>query len=374
MTHKATLEVEKSNATLQCGGEWTFSGLETLSLPTPATLKQIASDAVCIEADAITHLDSAGALLLQQLSDLIQSVGKKPQFQGLKPNHQNLFNWIVPESAKLTRLPKFRPLPWIEQIGKRTLGHYREALHFTNFLGMVLINCLHILRHPRNFQWRAWINVIEDTGYRALPIVGLLSFLIGVVLTYQMGQQLRTYGANVYIVSLLGVAVLQEFAPLITAIIVVSRTASAFTAEIGTMRVKEEVDALQTLGISPIERLVVPKMFGLLVSLPLLIIWADIFGVLGGMLISNGSLGVGFYGFLVRFPKVVFLQTFMNGLVKAPVFALIVASVGCFQGFAVDYTAESIGRQTTKSVVQAVFLIVIVDAIFSIILPWQEIS
>ena len=201
----------------------------------------------------------------------------------------------------------------------------------------------------------------------ALPIVGLLAFLTGVVLAYQSGTQLSMYGANIFIVDLVGITLLRELAPLLTAIIVAGRSGSAYTAQIGTMRVTEEIDALRTLGIAPMELLVLPKLLALIILMPLLSAFADIMGVLGGMLVAKLAFGVSVADFLERFPEAVSLTNYLIGIGKAPVFAAVIALVGCYQGFQVQGGADSVGKQVTVSVVQAIFLVIVVDALFSVL-------
>lgn len=371
--HQATAVVDRPNQVLRCAGEWTLAGVNDVARQV-AMLSKSATATLTITGNDITHLDSAGAWILCQLVNAISHQGKKTQLSGFSEEYQALLHLVQAEAEKAS-IPQetHYKLPWVARLGKSTVIGFREGVEFLSFFGELVITALNTLRRPRHIQWRSFLNVIDQTGYQALPIVGLLCFLIGVVLAYQMGQQLKTYGANVYIISLLGVGVLQEFAPLITAIVVASRTSSAFTAQIGTMLINEEVDALRTMGLSPVNRLVLPKVFALLISLPLLVIWADIFGILGGMIIAKRMLGITYYNFLSQFPQVIHLSTFINGFIKMPVFAAIISGVGCFQGFRVSSNADSIGLQTTKSVVQAIFLIIVADAIFSIILPWQNI-
>ncbi|PJB10646.1 MAG: ABC transporter permease, partial [Gammaproteobacteria bacterium CG_4_9_14_3_um_filter_38_9] len=209
--------------------------------------------------------------------------------------------------------------------------------------------------------------------YRALPIIAVMMFLIGVVVAYQLGVQLRIYGANVYMVDLSGVSILREFSPLICSVIIAGRTSTSFAALIGTMKVNEEIDALRTMGLSPIERLVLPKILGLLIALPLLVVWGDIFGVFGSMVIAKSMGGIGFDAFLERFRQEVALKHLYLGIAKAPVFALIIAGIGCFQGFQAEGSAQSVGEHTTKAAVQAIFLIILADALFSILFNWMDI-
>jgi phospholipid/cholesterol/gamma-HCH transport system permease protein len=208
---------------------------------------------------------------------------------------------------------------------------------------------------------------MEVAGVNALPIVGLLTFLIGVVLAYQSADQLRRFGAEIFTVNLLGISILRELGVLITAILVAGRSGSAFTAQIGTMKVREEVDALQTIGMDPIEVLVLPRMFALVIVLPLLAFYADIMGLLGGAIMSLVALDISMVQFLQQLKAWTTLWTFWIGIIKAPVFAFLIALVGCFQGLRVEGSAESVGRLTTQSVVQGIFLVIVADAIFSII-------
>jgi len=248
-----------------------------------------------------------------------------------------------------------------------TIAKYVQLTTFLAFLGELFLRGLKSLLLPARIQWRALFVSLEQTGYRSLPIVGLLSFLIGVVLAYQTGLQLKPYGANIFIVDLSGMAILREFAPLITAIILAGRTTSAFTAEIGMMKINQEVDALTTMGLSPIRRLVLPKIGATLIALPLLIMWADMFGIFGSMFMSDSMLNISYTNYILRFHQVIEAKSLYMGLVKAPVFGLLIAGVGCFQGFQVSASAASVGSKTTKSVVQAIFLIILADAGFSVL-------
>jgi phospholipid/cholesterol/gamma-HCH transport system permease protein len=251
-------------------------------------------------------------------------------------------------------------------IGKATYIKYIQVKSYVTFLGQFVVMFFHSIRHFSPLQWRSFMNSIDQMGYHALPIIALLSFLIGVVLAYQLGFQLKNYGADAFIVNLIGQAILREFGPLITAIIGAGRTSSALTAQLGTMKVNDEIDALRTMGFSPFDVLVVPRVVAALVVFPLLMMWANLFGVLGGMIMSKAIFGMQYGDFINRFENVIDTTTLMVGLSKAPIFALIIGMVGCFQGLNVSKNADSVGRQTTKSVVQAIFLIIIADAIFSI--------
>jgi phospholipid/cholesterol/gamma-HCH transport system permease protein len=211
---------------------------------------------------------------------------------------------------------------------------------------------------------------IERTGLNALPIVGMISFLVGVVLAFQGADQLKRFGAQVLAINLVGISVLREMGILLTAIVVAGRSGSAFTAEIGAMQVNEEVDAMRVTGLDPMEVLVVPRVIALVIALPLLAFFADIMGLLGGGLMSIALADVSFAAYWRRLNDAVSLNTFLVGIVKAPVFALLIALVGCFEGLRVSGSAESVGRLTTKSVVEGIFLVIIFDALFSILFSY----
>jgi phospholipid/cholesterol/gamma-HCH transport system permease protein len=207
---------------------------------------------------------------------------------------------------------------------------------------------------------------VEEVGLNALPIVGLVSFLIGVVLAYQGAVQLRQLGAEIFVVDLIAVAVLRELGVLLTAIMIAGRSGSAFTAQLGTMKVNEEVDALRSLGLDPLEVLVLPRCIALVISLPLLTFFADLMGLLGGGLMAWIELDIGPAVFLERLRDAVSPSSFWVGIVKAPVFAVIIAVIGCYEGLQVRGSAEAVGRHTTRAVVESVFVVIVADALFSV--------
>jgi phospholipid/cholesterol/gamma-HCH transport system permease protein len=254
----------------------------------------------------------------------------------------------------------------VQGVGRSAVATASQAQAFLHFVGEVSLAALGALRHRRLWRLRAIWHEIQIGGYDALPIIGLTSFGLGVVVAYQGADQLRHYGANVFVVELVGYAMLREFAPLIGAIIIAGRSGSAYAAQIGTMVVAEEIDALRTIGIDSLQRLVVPKIVALVVALPLLTVFADICGVLGGMVMARTGLDIGYGEFLDRFGRVMQGSALLLGLGKSVVFAGIIATIGCFQGLRTQGSADSVGRQTTLSVVQAIFLVIGADALFSV--------
>jgi phospholipid/cholesterol/gamma-HCH transport system permease protein len=254
----------------------------------------------------------------------------------------------------------------LARLGMGAAAAVEQSVALLSFIGECAAAFAGWLAHPARIRWRPILFNIRSAGFDALPIVGLLAFLLGIVVAYQGADQLRQYGANIFVADLVGLSMLREFAPLITAIIIAGRSGSAYAAQIGAMSVSEEIDAMRTLGIAPLEMLVLPKIIALLIVLPLLTVFADLLGVFGGMIMARAQLDVGFPEFLDRFTKAVSVTAYLIGICKAPVFAGIIAVVGCFQGFRAKGGADSVGRQTTRSVVQAIFLVIVADALFSI--------
>ncbi len=245
------------------------------------------------------------------------------------------------------------------------LGH--RVYLMLGFGGLVSATFAQLFVRPQRLRVIATLVQMERTGLDAMPIVGLLSFLIGVVMAYQGADQLRRFGAEIYTVNLLGIAILRELGVLLTAIIIAGRSGSAFTAQIGTMQVNQEIDALRTLGLDPIEVLVLPRVFGLVMTLPLLVFYADAMGLIGGALMSWASLGISIPRFLEQLRGAITEWTLWVGVIKAPFFALIIAMIGCYEGFNVTGSAESVGRLTTQSVVESIFVVIVADAAFSVL-------
>ena len=351
-----------------CHGNWTLTGInkEILDLAFNRLSQQKISPLI-LDASTITAMDSSGAWQLYQWIEQLSKQGTEAHLKGLRDDHHALYKGVQKTAATLKMLPNRKDYHGLALLGKKTLDQLIEVQSFLQFVGKTFITGIQSLLKPSRIRISALTSVIENTGLNALGIIALLSFMIGIVLTYQMGFQLKNYGATLFIIDLLGLAILREFAPLLTAIMVAGRSGSSFTAQLGMMQIKEEIDALNTMGVLPSQLLVLPRIFGLTIALPLLTIWADIFGMLGGMAMTHSMLHIGYIDFLRRFPKAVELSSLVIGIGKAPVFALIISSVACFQGLRVRGSADSVGKQTTRSVVQAIFFIIVADALFSIL-------
>ncbi|MBZ0268368.1 MlaE family lipid ABC transporter permease subunit [bacterium] len=320
---------------------------------------------VVLDASAVVAMDTAGALVLARLVDGLRSTGRPVRLDGLARHHESLLGLVESNRQGPPPAP-LRPRA-LERFGTGTENLLRNTVGFLSFLGHVFVSSAGALFRPRQIRGALVLRNLQTAGADALPIVGLLSLLVGIVIAYQGAIQLHRYGADIFIVDLVGLSLLREIAPLITAIIVAGRTGAAYTARIGTMRVTEEVDALQVMGLSPVDVLVRPKVYALLIALPLLTVYADIVGIAGGVLMTAATTSIGPAFFLEQLPRVIPVESFLVGVGKAPVFALVIASVGCWQGFQASESAESVGSRTTLSVVQSVFLIIVLDAAFSVV-------
>ena len=253
----------------------------------------------------------------------------------------------------------------VEDLGAWTWRGLVQIGDFLGFFGLVVETLLRTLLQPRRLRLTALVHHMQAVGFNALPIVGLISFLIGVVLAYQGSTQLRLYGAQVFIVNLVAVSVLRELGILLTSIVVAGRSGSAFAAQIGSMKLREEIDAMRTLGIDPVEALVLPRMLALLLTLPLLGFFSDLMGLVGGAAMSWVTLDIAPTVFIQRLSETN-VWHFAVGVIKAPFFAVIIALIGCYEGLQVTGSAESVGQRTTRAVVEAIFLVIVTDAAFSI--------
>ena len=366
----AVLLVEDSS--VRCAGNWTVTDIHALEQQIPS-VQWPEQAMLTFDMQAVQRMDTSGAWLLARTVRDLEAQGKQVSLQGLSSGAQSLLD-LVREAGGVSRRVKYaKPRPFLFALGQSSLLTLVRWGDMVAFIGEMGEAAMRLVRQPKRIRWAAVLHELAQAGHKALPIIGLLAFLLGIVIGYQSGVQLRNYGANIFVVDLVGLSMLRELAPLITAIIVAGRTGSAYTAEIGTMQVTEEIDAMRSLGIAPMEMLVLPKLIALLIALPLLTVYADIVGVFGGMVMANVQLDLTFGTFLERFDDAVSLDSYLVGVGKAPVFAAIVATVGCYQGFQVSGSAESVGRRTTLSVVQSILAVIIVDAAFSVVFSYLDI-
>ncbi len=370
MTPEARLErhQEADCLVLALTGPWT-----TLTVAAQdralASLAPNGARRVRIDLTGLEAFDTAGALLVHRTVKQLAAGGLDGDLSGGLAAQRALIDTVRAHDRDCPPPPPRRGAltTLMAHTGRATFFVFDEAVSLTNFLGHTMIVLLRALAQPRRIRLTALINQMELTGLNALPIVGLISFLIGVVLAYQGADQLAKFGAEIFTVNLVGVGVLREMGIMLTAIIVAGRSGSAFTAQIGTMKVNEEIDAMRTIGLDPMEVLVLPRVLALILVLPLLTFYADIMGLLGGAVMANWVLDISFFQFVRQFHVGVPVWSFWVGMIKAPVFAFIIAVVGCYEGFKVSMSAQSVGKRTTAAVVEAIFLVIVLDALFSII-------
>lgn len=360
-------EVEGDTLTLRCGGVWTVDTVASID-PGLRSLEAGQSRRTILDVAAIDRLDTAGAWLIERTRRLFEQNGQPVEVASATPEQAILLDRL----RKLVRetpadgLHHGRVSGFLHRIGKMAVDTAKDSLDLIRFLGMTTTAAAGWVVAPRRIRVTALFSHLESSGLNALPIVGLLSFIIGVVLAYQGADQLRRFGAEIFTVDLLGVSILREMGILMTAIIVAGRSGSAFTAQIGTMQVNEEIDAMRTIGLDPIEVLVLPRALALLITLPLLTVYANFMGLLGGCVMVMAVLDISVVTFTERLQESIPIWSFWVGLIKAPVFGFVIALIGCREGLKVSGSAESVGGQTTRSVVISIFMVMVLDAIFSI--------
>lgn len=321
-----------------------------------------------VDLNGLDALDTSGAWLVAVLKARAEAQGVVVELIDATSDRAALIDTV---QAALPAPDDAEPAPrgliaWIASVGAGTVGAGQSAVSLLSFVGEILSRFFYCVVRPRRWRVAALVSQMQETGFNAIPIVMLMSLLIGIVLAFQGASQLRQFGAEVFVVDLIAISVLRELGILLTAIIVAGRSGSAFTASIGSMKVREELDAMRTLGLDPIEVLVLPRVIALVIMLPILGFIANISGLFGGALMSWIELGVSPSMFITRLQENTDIWHLIIGMIKAPFFAAIIAIVSCWQAMQVKGSADSVGRRTTTSVVQAIFLVIVADAVFSI--------
>jgi phospholipid/cholesterol/gamma-HCH transport system permease protein len=350
---------------IEVAGTWTVFSLRGIRRMADKALQAAGASKAdrVIDAKKVERLDTAGALEI-----LLLAGGPEAQIETAEKAHADLFKVVQDNmcEAPAERHPSWIA-HWLEEIGRNTVHLYEQGVNLASFFGEILVTFVEACLQPKRFRLNAVVRQMYEVWIRALVIVGVLTFLIGVVIAYQGVQQLKQFGAETFTVEAVGIGMFRELGVLLTAIIVAGRSGSAFTAQIGTMQVNQEVDAMRTIGLNPIEWLVMPRISALVISMPLLAFWGDMTGLLGGAVACTVYLDFTFVQFFERLRDTVGPWHFYVGMIKAPVFGAVIAIIGCFEGLQVRGSAESVGQLTTKSVVESIFCVIVLDAIFSII-------
>ncbi|MEM9638539.1 MAG: MlaE family lipid ABC transporter permease subunit [Pseudomonadota bacterium] len=363
-----TLSLDDSGApaTLRLSGRLVTSSLGAVEAAFART--SVEGPVLQIDLSGLEALDTGGAWLIADLKARLEQQGVAVAFNETATPRTDLIAAVAaarPAEKGVEDLPRGL-VPWIAGIGAKTVGVGQSIVSLLSFVGQTLSALANAAVRPRRWRTASLVSQMEETGLNAVPIVVLMSFLIGVVLSFQGASQLRQFGAEVFVVDLIAISILRELGILLTAIIVAGRSGSAFTASIGSMKVREELDAMRTLGLDPIEVLVLPRVIALVIVLPILGFIANISGLLGGALMSWAELNVSPGMFITRLQENTDVWHLAIGMIKAPVFAAIIAIVACWQAMQVRGSADSVGRHTTISVVQSIFLVIAADAMFSV--------
>jgi len=321
-------------------------------------------DVVC-DCRELTGFDTAAALMLLRFRRHVEAAGGRCKIELPQEEYRRLYDLVESQSGSVPEREGRRCTPFAT-VGLKSARALQRLLGVFTFVGNVSAIWGSYLRSIRNVRYKEIVFEVNESAVKALGVVGLITFLIGVVIAYQSSLQLKLYGANIFIVDMLGIGIFRELSPLLVAVVVAGRSGSAYAAQIGVMKITEELDAMRTMGFDPYAFLVLPRIIALVVMMPFLIFFADIMGVIGGMVVANTELGISVEFFLDRFANVIDIRHFWIGIVKGPFFGLLIALIGIYRGLKVENDTQSIGFNTTKSVVESIFAVIIADAIFSI--------
>ncbi len=384
-THKApphwiSVSTSQNETNVSLHGHWTLHNAAIINKKVNLLNQELrrqtqALPTLRIDMSDVENMDTAGALLVWILYDHLKENGYAADFGDVPAPFKALLSVVgavrrkhMPPNTKKNAL-----IERLDLLGRATFSVIGEAYTFLSFLGQITLTLWRSTFQPWRLRYNAILYHMEEVGIKALPLLTLLAFLIGIVISYQGAQQLQQFGADLYVINLLGVSILREIGVLMTAIIIAGRSGSAFTAQIGTMQVNQETDAMRTLGLQPIEVLVIPRVIALTITLPFLVLFSNFMALLGGAIMCWAQLDIGFGTFLHQLQTAIDMWTLGVGLIKAPVFAFVIGVVGCYQGFRVSGSAESVGKLTTRSVVHAIFLVILLDAFFSILFAWLKV-
>lgn len=361
--NRAYLQIKKysDHTYLIATGDWTLYNLHEIEMILDTVECQ---PKIVWDFSQLHSFDSSGVLLFISKYEKWKSECEV-KLTGYSTDQERMYNLLI--KHRVVEPITEREDGMLYRLGKSVVSSYQLFVEFLHFVGYVFIAFMRYFRYPKNLRLKEITYYMERSGFNALFIIALTSFLVGMVISYQSAVQLSKFGADLFIVDLAGISITRELAPLITAIVVAGRSGSAYTAQIGAMKITEEISAMHTMGFDPYYFLVLPRMIALMIALPLLIFFADIMGILGSMFAASTELNISYSQYLNRLQEVLDIKHFWIGLFKGPFFAILIATIGCFRGLQVTDDTESIGYQTTASVVNAIFFVIACDALFSII-------
>ena len=355
---------------LSLSGRLEVGNLHLFLSEADGVVHQMSPGSVRVDLSRVEYLDSAGALGLLQLEDKAKARSISLQFVNVTEEAKRIMGLIDRKALSMKPLAGEKRSNIIEQIGEGSLRMFNDFVSIITFLGDLLTALARSFFHPRAVRLEDVFFYMKRAGVDGLPIVGLISFLLGLIIAFMSSLQLKQFGANIYVASLVGVAMVSELGPIMTAIIVAGRSGSAFAAEIGTMKVNEEVDALVTMGFDPTQFLAVPKVLSAMVAVPILTLYSDFFGIVGGLVVGVLGLDLTVYTYVQETMSVISVTSIVKSLVKSVVFAVLIAGIGCQRGFQVRGGAQAVGSATTSAVVAGIFLIVVTDSAFAILFTY----
>ena len=334
-------------------------------------LKEYAISSLTVDLEEVDYLDDFGTLVLSELRKMVAHGKTAFRIINASTKINELLSLLEFDSLdEQVRIQKMRSPGVFVRLGEATIQHISELKYAISFIGSIVLSFIHVCSKPRSLRKNDTLLYMQRVGVDGLPIVALISFLMGLIMAFMSSVQLQQFGANIYVASLVGLAMTRELGPIITAIIVAGRSGSAFAAEIGTMKISEEVDALFTMGFNPVLFLVVPKLIAALVMVPILTLFSDLFAIIGGLLVGISMLDLTVNSYIAQTIKTLTLFDVFWGVLKSGVFAVLITWIGCLRGFQVRGGAASVGQATTSAVVSSIFLIILTDSIFSVILRY----
>ena len=349
-------------------GSWTIDASRTLEAQSAALLPAVqGARLVAIDLGIIQRLDTAGAWLINGLRQNLSDAGVAEQLERISPDQKLLLEEAAHRSfERPAPKPTNAAVDMLADIGASIVHAGRDSLHGVSFLGETMLGIGRAFTKPARFRITSLVYHLESFGLRSVPIIALINFLVGGIVAQQGIFQLRYFGAETFAVDLIGILILRELGVLLTCIMIAGRSGSAITAELGSMKMREEIDALQVMGLSPIDVLIVPRILALVIALPLLTFLADMSAIFGGLLVTWSYAGLSPDAFVSRLQTAISFNTFMVGMIKAPFMALVIGLIGALEGLNVKGSAESLGRQVTSSVVKSIFMVIVVDGLFAI--------
>ena len=370
--YTVTVEGQKGcDITLFISGRIVLENIDEAMSEIRLGLEEVTPAKLTVDLSGIDYLDTAGAMILLQMESETHARSIPFEFVRMAKKTKGIMNLLDSKTiADPPLMPKSKTPGIFEQVGVASLALFSDIVLIVTFLGELLFALAHCVMHPRSVRWGDVLFYMKRAGVEGLPIVGLISLLLGLIIAFMSSLQLRQFGGNIFVASLVGVAIVKELGPIMTAVVVAGRSGSAFAAEIGTMMVNEEVDALVTMGFEPIRFLAVPKVIAAMVVVPVLTLYADLFGIGGGLIVGVAGLDLTVFSFVRQIHKTIKVFDIVSSLAKSVVFAMLIAGIACQRGFQTRGGANAVGASTTAAVVSAIFFIVVADSAFAIILHY----